>query len=47
MHHHEKILHIDWAAGRDVRPDDLVEVQTRLSNWSVGYLYGHVRAIQC
>ena len=35
MHHHERILHIDWAAGRDLRPEDLVKAQAELQNWSV------------
>ncbi|WVR00198.1 hypothetical protein IAU59_007340 [Kwoniella sp. CBS 9459] len=33
MHHHEKVLHIDWVAGRDLREQDLVDVQQSLHNW--------------
>ncbi|WVR07774.1 hypothetical protein IAU60_004817 [Kwoniella sp. DSM 27419] len=33
MHHHEKILHIDWVAGRDVQEADLAGVRQGLQNW--------------
>nr|XP_031860504.1 uncharacterized protein CI109_004115 [Kwoniella shandongensis]KAA5527576.1 hypothetical protein CI109_004115 [Kwoniella shandongensis] len=33
MHHHEKVLHIDWVAGRDLEDADLVKVQAGLENW--------------
>ncbi|KAK8853124.1 hypothetical protein IAR55_003825 [Kwoniella newhampshirensis] len=33
MHHHEKVLHVDWAAGRDLEDADLVKVQAGLENW--------------
>lgn len=35
MHHHERVLHIDWVAGRDVSPDELAKVQARLEDWYV------------
>lgn len=35
MHHHERVLHIDWVAGRDVREDDLARIHSGLENWSV------------
>ncbi|ORY26704.1 hypothetical protein BCR39DRAFT_540527 [Naematelia encephala] len=33
MHHHEKVLHVDWVAGRDVREADLSTIKTGLENW--------------
>ncbi|KAK1921998.1 hypothetical protein DB88DRAFT_496830 [Papiliotrema laurentii] len=33
MHHHERVLHIDWVAGRDVREDDLARIHSGLENW--------------
>ena len=35
MHHHEKVLHVDWVIGRDLRAADLVDVRNKLMNWSV------------
>jgi hypothetical protein len=35
LHHHEKVLHVDWAAGRDVAPEDLEKIAMGLSDWSV------------
>lgn len=35
MYHHEKVLHVDWVAGRDVRQDDLATLQASLQNWQV------------
>ncbi|OCF38141.1 hypothetical protein I316_00365 [Kwoniella heveanensis BCC8398] len=33
MHHHEKVLHVDWVAGRDLAEQELVNVQQGLQNW--------------
>nr|XP_018260980.1 uncharacterized protein I303_06697 [Kwoniella dejecticola CBS 10117]OBR83138.1 hypothetical protein I303_06697 [Kwoniella dejecticola CBS 10117] len=33
MHHHEKVLHIDWVSGRDLEEKDLFVIQNSLSNW--------------
>jgi COP9 signalosome complex subunit 7 len=33
MHHHEKVLHVDWAAGRDLTMQDLEETRKGLENW--------------
>ncbi|KAK4689879.1 COP9 signalosome complex subunit 7, partial [Tremellales sp. Uapishka_1] len=33
MHHHEKIFHVDWVAGRDLREADLAQVKAGLQNW--------------
>ncbi|EIW71782.1 hypothetical protein TREMEDRAFT_22874, partial [Tremella mesenterica DSM 1558] len=33
IHHYEKILHIDWVAGRDIRPEDLLVMQRSVQNW--------------
>ncbi|WVQ84974.1 hypothetical protein IAT38_007138 [Cryptococcus sp. DSM 104549] len=33
IHHQEAVLHVDWVAGRDLRAEDLVEVQKGLANW--------------
>jgi COP9 signalosome complex subunit 7 len=34
MHHHEKVLHVDWVAARDVPEAQLVSLQQSLQNWS-------------
>ncbi|WWD03573.1 hypothetical protein V865_001627 [Kwoniella europaea PYCC6329] len=33
MHHHEKVLHVDWVSGRDLQEKDLLGVQNNLMNW--------------
>ncbi|WWC71921.1 uncharacterized protein I206_105880 [Kwoniella pini CBS 10737] len=33
MHHHEKVLHVDWVASRDLEEQDLIAVQNGLLNW--------------
>ncbi|WRT70327.1 uncharacterized protein IL334_007325 [Kwoniella shivajii] len=33
IHHQEKVLHVDWVAGRDLEQKDLLEVQSGLLNW--------------
>ncbi|WWC91599.1 uncharacterized protein L201_006545 [Kwoniella dendrophila CBS 6074] len=33
MHHHEKVLHVDWVAGRDLEEKNLMAVQAGLTNW--------------
>ena len=33
MHHHERVLYIEWVAGRDVTPHDLLSMQQGLQNW--------------
>lgn len=33
MHHHEKVLHVDWCAGRDVSPEQLEVVKQKMANW--------------
>ncbi|CAD6573952.1 MAG: hypothetical protein TREMPRED_000972 [Tremellales sp. Tagirdzhanova-0007] len=33
MHHQEKVFHVDWAAGRDIRPDQLTSLRSGLQNW--------------
>jgi len=33
LHHHEKVLQVEWAAGRDVKEEDLPKIQLALSNW--------------
>ena len=33
MHHHERVLHVDWVAGRDLRPEDLQTIRQGLENW--------------
>ncbi|WVW86051.1 hypothetical protein I302_108089 [Kwoniella bestiolae CBS 10118] len=33
MHHHEKVLHVDWVSGRDLQEKDLLTVQEGLVNW--------------
>lgn len=33
MHHHEKVLHVDWAAGRDLTMEDMEETRKGLENW--------------
>ena len=35
MHHDKGVLHVDWAAGRDVRKEDLAAIQSGLQNWQV------------
>jgi hypothetical protein len=35
LHHCEKVLQVEWAAGRDVRQEDLTKIQLALSNWWV------------
>ncbi|WVF73015.1 hypothetical protein IAT40_007833 [Kwoniella sp. CBS 6097] len=35
MHHNEKVLHIDWVAGRDLAEQELVNVQQSLQNWCI------------
>jgi len=35
LHHQEKVLQVEWAAGRDVREEALPSLQLALSNWSV------------
>jgi hypothetical protein len=35
MHHHERVLHVDWVAGRDLTEQDLLRAKEGLQNWSV------------
>lgn len=33
LHHQERVLHVDWVAGRDVSPEELRKIANSLSDW--------------
>lgn len=44
IHHHERVFHVEWVAGRDVSPDKLPEVQLKLSNWCAASRFHRIKS---